>query len=78
MDGVEDAAAPRLRDEGTGLAAADIADQVDVIDLDSFEAESGVAVLEESLSVGVRRLIAGERDKIHALGTDGVDGSLKH
>ena len=77
MDGVEDAAAPRLWDEGTGLAAADIADQIDVIDPDSLEAESGVAILEESLCIGVRRLIAGERDEIHALRADGVDGGLK-
>ena len=77
MDGVKDAAAPHLWNKGARLATADFADQVDVIDPDSLEAESGVTVVEESLSVGVRRLIAGECDEIHALRANGVDGGLE-
>ena len=43
---IKDVVAPCLRNRGMSFSATDIADQVDVIDQDSFKMEASVSVLE--------------------------------
>ena len=73
VDGVKDTVVPNLQSQGMSFAAAIVAIQVDVVDLDGPEAETSVAILEYLLSVTIHGLVIGKGDEVDSLGNNSID-----